>query len=65
MIDYDSSFRDNDSSTDGAVQGMAGLRFKLSDHAELGVGYKLLASWPSGVDYLGAHSAPVTFVWRF
>ena len=64
-IDYDSSFRDNDSSTDGAVQGMAGLRFKLSNHAELGVGYKFLASWPSGVDYLGAHSASVTFVWRF
>ena len=44
---------------------MAGIRFKLSDHAELGVGYKFLASWPQEVDYLGTHSASVTFVLRF
>jgi hypothetical protein len=49
----------------GAVQGMAGIRFKLSDSAEIGVGYKFLATFPSNVDYLGTHSASVTFIVRF
>ena len=60
-----SAFDDGDSSVYGAVQGMAGIRFKLSDHAEIGAGYKFLATFPSNVDYLGTHSASVTFVLRF
>ena len=38
---------------------MGGIRFKLSEAAELGVGYKFLGSWPSNVDFLGTHSASV------
>jgi hypothetical protein len=53
------------SSVSGAAQGGAGVRFKLNTHMELGVGYKFLASFPSGVDYLGTHSVSLTFVWRF
>ena len=64
-FDFNSRFDDDQSTMSGAVQAMAGVRFKLNDHAELGVGYKFLATWPSGVDYLGTHSASVTFVWRF
>jgi hypothetical protein len=58
-------FDDSQSSVNGAAQGMAGVRFRLNDHAEVGVGYKFLATWPSNVDYLGTHSASVTFVIRF
>ena len=53
------------SSFDGGVQGMAGVRFRLSDHADLGVGYKFLATFPSGIDYLGTHAVSLTFVWHF
>ncbi len=60
-----SAFGGGDSSFDGAVQAMAGVRFKLSDSAEVGVGYKYLNTWPSNVDYLATHSASVTFVLRF
>ncbi len=60
-----SAFGGGDSSFDGAVQGMAGVRFKLSESAEVGVGYKFLATWPSNVDYVGTHSASVMFVFRF
>ena len=49
----------------GAVQGMAGIRFLLSKSAEIGVGYKFLATFPSNVNYLGTQSASVTFVVRF
>lgn len=49
----------------GAVQAMAGIRFLLSKSAEIGVGYKFLATFPSNVDYLGTHSASVTLVVRF
>jgi opacity protein-like surface antigen len=49
----------------GAVQGMAGVRFKFSEHMELGVGYKYLASFPTDPGYLGNHSASLVFVWRF
>jgi opacity protein-like surface antigen len=61
----DSGSENDISKTAGAVQAMAGLRFKLSKHAELGVGYKFLASFPSGVDYLGDHSVSATLVLRF
>ena len=56
---------ENQSSVSGAVQAAAGVRFKLNDHIELGIGYKFLASWPKDVDYLGTHSVSATFVWRF
>ena len=62
---FNSRFEEDQSSTSWAVQGMAGIRFRLSDHAELGVGYKFMAAFPSGVDYLGTHSASVMFIWRF
>lgn len=60
-----SAFGGGDSSFDGALQGMAGVRFKLSDSAEVGVGYKYLHNWASNVDYIGTHSASVVFVFRF
>jgi len=65
--DFDaySRFQGSESSVNAAAQGMAGVRFKLSDHAEIGVDYKFLATWPSNVDYVGTHSASVTFVLRF
>jgi len=56
---------ESDTSVAAAVQGMAGVRFKLNDHMELGIGYKYLASFPSDPTYLGTHSASVIFVWRF
>jgi hypothetical protein len=52
-------------SFDGGVQGMAGVRFRITEHADLGVGYKFLATFPSGIDYLGTHSVSLTFVWHF
>ena len=64
-FDFNSRFENNQSSVSGAVQGMAGIRFKITNNAELGVGYKFLAAWPSNVDYVGTHSASVTFVIRF
>ncbi len=64
-FDTSSRFEDSQSSVNAAVQGMAGIRFKLSDNMELGAGYKFLATWPSNVDYVGTHSASVTFVVRF
>ncbi len=64
-FDFDSRFDNSQSSVNGAVQGMAGVRFRLNDYAEVGVGYKFLATWPSNVDYLGTHSASVNFVIRF
>jgi opacity protein-like surface antigen len=64
-FNFSSPFDHSESSVNGAVQGMAGLRFRLTDSVELGVGYKFLATWPSNVDYLGTHSASVTCVIRF
>jgi len=52
-------------SFDGAVQAMAGVRFRFNEHADLGIGYKFLATFPSGVDYIGNNSVSVTFVWHF
>ena len=65
--DFDpySRFQGSESEVNAAAQAMAGIRFKLSDHVEIGAGYKFLATWPSNVDYLGTHSASVTFVLRF
>jgi opacity protein-like surface antigen len=64
-FNFSSRFEDNESSVSGAVQAMAGVRFRLTDSVELGVGYKFLASWPSNVDWLGTHAASVTCVIRF
>ena len=64
-FDMYSRFDSGQSSVNGAVQAMAGIRFKLSDNAEIGAGYKFLATWPSNVEYVGTHSASVTFVLRF
>jgi hypothetical protein len=62
---YYSGFAHSQGTVSGAVQAMGGVRFKLSDSAEIGVGYKFLGAWPSNVDFLGTHSASVTFVLRF
>jgi opacity protein-like surface antigen len=64
-FNFSSRFENDQSSVNGAVQGMAGIRFRITDSAEVGVGYKFLATFPSNVDYLGTHSASVTFVIRF
>jgi opacity protein-like surface antigen len=64
-FDFYSRFSQSQSSVNAAVQAMAGIRFRLTDSMELGAGYKFLATWPSGVEYLGTHSASVTFVVRF
>jgi opacity protein-like surface antigen len=64
-FNFSSSFEGDESSVSGAVQAMAGVRFRITDSAEVGVGYKFLATWPSNVDYLGTHSASVIFVVRF
>jgi len=61
----DSGITEHQSSVSGAVQGAAGVRYKLNDHIEIGVGYKFLACFPSNVDYQGTHSVSATFVWRF
>jgi hypothetical protein len=53
------------SSVSAAVQGAAGVRFKIGEHMALGLGYKFLATFPSGVDYLGNHSVLATFIWCF
>jgi opacity protein-like surface antigen len=60
-----SRFEGSENSVNGAAQAMAGIRFKLGDHMEIGAGYKFLATWPANVEYLGTHSASVTFVVRF
>ena len=64
-FDYYNFSHGKESSVSGAVEGMAGVRFKLSDSAELGVGYKFMAAFPSGYDYLGTHAVSLTFVLRF
>jgi opacity protein-like surface antigen len=64
-FNFDSRLDNNESSVSGAVQGMAGIRYRLTDNVELGVGYKFMASWPSNVDWLGTHAASVTCVIRF
>ncbi len=53
------------SETDGAFQAMAGVRFKLDDANELGIGYKFLATFPGSVDYIGTHSVSLVYVLRF
>ena len=53
------------SETDGAFQAMAGVRFRLDEQNELGVGYKFLATFPEGVDYIGTHSISLVYVLRF
>lgn len=50
---------------DAAVQAMAGLRYKLDERNELGVGYKFLATFPRDVDYIGNHSLSLVYMLRF
>jgi len=56
--------RSNDS-TDGAVQAMTGVRFKLSDTIEVGAGYKFLSTFPSHIDYVATHTFGITLMVRF
>jgi hypothetical protein len=64
-FEYFTRFGGSDSSVSAAVQGSAGVRFRVSDSVELGVGYKGLGTWPSNVDFLWTHAAAVTFLIRF
>lgn len=53
------------SSTDAAVEGIAGLRWKLSDRNELGICYKYLATFPDGVSHIGTHSLSLSYTLHF
>lgn len=51
--------------TDPAVQGMAGIRFKLNPVAELGLGYKFLAALPGGGNNVYTHAVLASFSLNF
>jgi opacity protein-like surface antigen len=50
---------------DPAVQGMAGVRFRINPVTDVGLGYKFLAAFPSGGHYIGNHSILANFVVHF
>jgi opacity protein-like surface antigen len=50
---------------DPAAQAMAGVRFRINSNADVGLGYKFLADFPSSGQYIGTHSALATFTMRF
>ncbi|HEV2209308.1 MAG TPA: outer membrane beta-barrel protein [Verrucomicrobiae bacterium] len=58
-------FGETVSETDGAVQGMAGLRFRLNDHNELGAVYKYLATFPQQDSFVGTHSISLVYILKF
>lgn len=51
--------------TDAAVQGMAGLLYKLNENSEIGVGYKFLATFPEGIDRITSHAFSLVYSLRF
>jgi Outer membrane protein beta-barrel domain len=51
--------------TDPAVQGMAGIRFKLGPVAELGLGYKFLAALVGGDNNVYTHAVLASFSLNF
>lgn len=50
---------------DPAVQGMGGVRFRLNDRMDVGLGYKYLAAFPNEGKYIGTHSVMANFTVRF
>ncbi|HEX3797170.1 MAG TPA: outer membrane beta-barrel protein [Verrucomicrobiae bacterium] len=53
------------SEVDPAVQVMAGLRYKLGERSEIGVGYKYLATFPDGISHVGTHSLSASYTLHF
>lgn len=51
--------------TDPAFQAMAGLRYQISDHTDIGLGYKYLAVFPSNINSVGNHAISASFTCRF
>jgi opacity protein-like surface antigen len=58
-------FKNWNDEIDPAVQGKAGVRFRLNSMSDMGVGYKFLAAFPSEGRYIGTHAAEFTFTVRF
>jgi hypothetical protein len=50
---------------DPAVQGMAGIRFKLNRVAEPGLGYKFPAAFPGGDNNVYTHAVLASFSLNF
>lgn len=50
---------------DWAVQGMAGIRWKLNSFAELGLGYKFIAALPGGDNNVYTHAVLASFSLNF
>ncbi len=49
----------------GAIGATAGVRFRVSDHADLGIGYKFLATFGPESSTICNHTALLSFVWHF
>ncbi len=54
----------SEDSFDPAVQAMAGLRYKLTERSEIGVGYKFLATF-ADEDTVQAHAVSLMYLLRF
>jgi hypothetical protein len=57
--------RTRNNEVDPAVQGMAGVRFRINSVSDLGLGYKFLAAFPGEGGYIGTHSVSASFSLRF
>jgi opacity protein-like surface antigen len=57
--------RSTDNQISPAVQGMAGVRFRLNALSDVGVGYKFLADFPNSGRYIGTHAVEACFTVRF
>jgi opacity protein-like surface antigen len=51
--------------TDGALQGMAGVRYKLNDRGDLSLGYKGLITFPKGIDRITSHAIVASYTFAF
>ena len=49
----------------GAIGADAGLRFRLNEHVDLGVGYKFLATFGPASSTICNHTALLSFNWHF
>jgi opacity protein-like surface antigen len=58
-------YRTDNTEIDPAVQGMAGVRFRLAPNMEFGVGYKFLAAFANEGTALENHSAMASFSVKF
>jgi opacity protein-like surface antigen len=54
-----------DDRIDPAVQGMAGVRFRINPMCEAGLGYKFLADFPNSGRYIATHAVQATFSVKF